>query len=120
MNVKEIGTKLVEYCKAGDFDRVGDEFYSEQLVSVESTGEESVGMEETKKKEAWWTENHEIHSIEVTGPFPHQPDRFAVGFTFEITPKVGPMEGKRHTMNEVAVYTVAGGKIVRAEFFYDH
>ena len=37
-----------------------------------------------------------------------------VRFTMDLTPK----DGKRHTMDEVAMYTVKNGKIVDESFFY--
>jgi hypothetical protein len=40
-----------------------------------------------------------------------------VVFSYDITPKAGPMAGKRVQMEEVGLDTVAGGKIVE-EFFY--
>ena len=36
----------------------------------------------------------------------------------DVTPKEGPMTGKRFTMQEVGLYTVAGGRVAREEFFY--
>jgi len=42
-------------------------------------------------------------------------EKFAVVFDFDVTPKE---TGKREALREIAVYTVAGEKIVREEFFY--
>jgi len=39
-------------------------------------------------------------------------------FKYDITPKDGPMKGKRMQMDEAALYTVANGKIVQEEFFH--
>jgi ketosteroid isomerase-like protein len=49
------------------------------------------------------------------GPYPHGDDRFAVRFVYDITQKP---TGRRVMMDEVAVFTVANGKIVREEFYY--
>lgn len=51
---------------------------------------------------------------EVSGPYLHGPDRFAVIFSIEGRPKAG---GEPFSMQEVALYTVSGGRIVREEFF---
>ena len=59
--------------------------------------------------------NHEIHSASVTGPWPHD-DKFIVGFQYEITNKPS---GKRMKMDEVGLYCIKDGKIVREEFYYD-
>jgi len=65
-------------------------------------------------KGKWWAENHTIHSSELFGPYPHD-DRFAVRFLYDITNKPS---GNRITMDEVGIFTVEGGKIVKEEFFY--
>lgn len=59
-------------------------------------------------------DNHTIHKAEVFGPYPHD-NRFAVRFLYDITNKPS---GKRMTMDEVGLFTVENGKIVREEFFY--
>ena len=64
-----------------------------------------------------WNENHQVHSAKVEGPFPHN-DRFAVKFNYDVTAKDGPQKGKRFQMEEIGIYTVKNGKIVREEFFY--
>ena len=52
--------------------------------------------------------------------FPIHPngDRFAVAFSYDMTPKAGPMAGRRMQMEEVGLYTVADEKIVKEDFFY--
>jgi len=41
-----------------------------------------------------------------------------VYFSFDVTPKDGPMQGKRFQMDEAGLYTVVDGNIVKEEFFY--
>ena len=53
----------------------------------------------------------------MKGPFPHD-EKFAVYFTYDVTAKCGPMEGKRMQMEEVGLFTTQGDKIVKEEFFY--
>jgi ketosteroid isomerase-like protein len=123
MNAKEVGKKLVDYVNRGETHRALDELYSKDIVSVEAAGNpdmpaEMRGIDKIRGKNNWWFENNELHSSKAIGPFPHN-DRFAVNYNFDVTPKAGPMAGKRFQMNEVAVYTVKDGKIVREEFFYD-
>ena len=97
--------------------------YSNDVVSVEAAGgpgmpREAKGIAEIRAKTRSWEENHEVHSGKAEGPFPHD-DRFAVRFVYDVTAKGGPMKGKRFQMDEVAIYTVRNGKIVREEFFYN-
>jgi ketosteroid isomerase-like protein len=93
---------------------------ADDVVSVEAVGmpgvqQEIKGLAAVKGKGEWWLANHEIHSASVTGPWPHE-DRFVVGFQYDVTNKAS---GKRMKMDEVGLYTVRNGKIVREEFFYD-
>jgi hypothetical protein len=67
-----------------------------------------------KGKAKWWSENHTVHSATTDGPYPNG-DRFIVKFVYDITFKP---ESRRFTMEEMALYTVNNGKIVREEFFY--
>jgi hypothetical protein len=61
--------------------------------------------------------NHDVHAAIAKGPYV-LGDRFAVVFNYDLTPKTGPDSGKRVSMEEVALYTVKDGKIVREEFMY--
>jgi hypothetical protein len=119
----DIGKKLVELCKSGKSIEAIDTLYGSNIVSVEAGGgspkmpQRMEGIAAVKGKNKWWYENHEVHKGEVTGPWPNG-DKFIVGFKYEVTAKTGPMAGKRFTMEEAALYTVKGDKIVQEEFFY--
>ncbi len=100
-----------------------ESLYRPDIVSTEAA--EIGGMPRTvrgivkvKEKGEWWAKNHELHSETVEGPYSHGEDRFAVHFSFEVTPKIGPSAGKRTKMDEIAVYTVREGKIAAEEFYY--
>jgi hypothetical protein len=75
---------------------------------------EARGLGAIRAKSDWWLSNHEIHSATVGGPWPHD-DRFIVAFRYDVTHKPS---GQRMTMDEVGLYYVRGGKIVKEEFFY--
>ena len=118
----EVGKKLVELCKEGKFEEAVATLYSDDVVSVEAMSGPGMpakmeGLDAVKKKGEWWVANHEVHSAEVEGPWPHG-DRFIVRFKMDVTPKVGPMAGKRMTMDETGLYTVKDGKVAQEEFFY--
>ena len=120
--VKEIGEKLVAACREGRDEEALRTLFSENVVSVEAQGGPEMpavmeGLDAVRKKGDWWRANHEVHRHDAKGPFPNN-DRFAVIFNYEVTPKIGPMAGRRIQMEEVALYTVKDGKIVREEFFY--
>lgn len=93
--------------------------FSSDAVSVEAgapPGKDRTtkGIEGIREKGKWWMDNHTVHKAEAFGPYPHD-NRFAVRFVYDITQKA---TGKRLTMDEVGLFTIENGKIVREEFFY--
>ncbi|MEO6025124.1 MAG: nuclear transport factor 2 family protein [Burkholderiales bacterium] len=120
MNTMEIAKQLVELCRQGKNTEALDTLFADDVVSVEAVAmpggqQEANGLAAVRGKGDWWRANHEIHSASVTGPWPHG-DRFIVGFQYDVTNKPS---GKRMKMDEVGLYSVHNGKIVREEFFYD-
>ena len=122
-DAKAIGHKLVHFCRNGlNLDAIAT-LYSPDIVSVEAIGSDDMpaekrGIDAVVAKNKWWYDNNEIHHASAEGPFPHR-DKFAVIFHYETTAKDGPRKGQRAKFEEVAVYTVKDGRIVREEFFYD-
>ncbi len=122
MNVLEIGQKMVALNKEGKSLEALNTLFAEDAESIEARGDEQMpremkGLDALRKKNEWFYANNEVHEGDVKGPWPNG-DRFAVVFSYDITPKAGPMAGKRMKMEEVGLYTVAGGKITKEEFFY--
>jgi ketosteroid isomerase-like protein len=120
MSTNEIAKKLVSLCKEGRNDEATKTLYAEDVESVEAAAPPSGdriarGLPAVIAKGEWWANNHVIHSAETFGPYPHGDDRFAVRFLYDVTHRPS---GKRLTLDEVAVFHVANGKIVREEFFY--
>ncbi|HYI94202.1 MAG TPA: nuclear transport factor 2 family protein [Bryobacteraceae bacterium] len=119
MTTQEVANTLVKLCSQGKWDEATDSLYGADVVSVEASAppggsRESKGIAAIKAKGDWWAANHEVHSVNVEGPLV-AGDHFAVTFKLDITFKP---QGRRFTMEEVAVYKVADGKIVYEEFFY--
>lgn len=89
------------------------------VVSVEARGHEAMpaemsGIDAVRGKNQWWIENNEIHEVTADGPMVNG-QRFTVVYDFDVTHR---QSGERTRMKEVALYTVAGDRIVREEFFY--
>jgi hypothetical protein len=119
MNGLEVGKKYVALCKEGKNEECIDLLFSKEAVSVEAGGPPGMdrvanGVAAIHAKGKWWRENNTVHSAEVTGPYPLD-DRFAVRFVYEVTNKG---TNQRMKMDEIALFTVANGKITREEFFY--
>jgi len=116
----EIGKKLVELCQQGKNQEAMAALYAKDIVSVEAAAmgnmpAESRGIDAVNAKGKWWYDNHTVHSATTEGPYPHGSDRFAVRFSYDVTNKPS---NKRFKMDEIAVFTVKDGKIVREEFYY--
>lgn len=119
MTTKEVGQKLIELCTSGHFFEAIDTLYADDIVSVEAAetpmfAGEIHGIAGVRDKNQRWSDANEVHSVRADGPWPHQ-DRFAVRWEFDVTPQ----GGQRAKFDEIAVYTVQEGKVVREEFFYD-
>ena len=119
METMEIASRLVELCRQGKNADAVKTLFAEEAVSVEAFAppggaQEVQGMKGILGKGEWWVANHEIHSASITGPWPHG-NRFVVGFQYDVTNKPS---GHRMQMDEVGLYTIEAGKIVREEFFY--
>ena len=119
MSTAEIAKDLVDLCRKGKNIEAIEKYYSDKIVSVESMSApgmpaEMKGLQAIKGKNQWWMDNHEIHSAQANGPYLGE-NQFAVEFNYDVTNKPS---GKRLQMNEMALYTVEGGKIVHEHFFY--
>ena len=118
--LKSLAEALVEACNNGQTDALLDKHYAEDCVSIEGAAmpgmdRASEGLAAIRAKHAWWNSSMEFHGGDISGPYLFEPDRFAVRFTMDVTNKE---TGERTQGEEVAVYTVSRGKIVREEFFW--
>ena len=114
--VAEVANGLVKKVRAGDNIGAMDTFYHADIISVEAAGEprEVVGIGACKQKGEWWNQSFDVHSSEVEGPF-IGGNQFGVRYVYEVTNKG---TGQRTTMDELALYWVQDGKIVKEQFFY--
>ncbi len=119
MSTAEVAKGLVDLCRKNKNMEAIEKYYSDNIVSVESMSApgmpaEMKGLQAVKGKNQWWLDNHEIHSAQANGPYIGE-NQFAVEFNYDVTNKPS---GKRMQMNEMALYTVEGDKIVHEHFFY--
>ncbi|HZK98424.1 MAG TPA: nuclear transport factor 2 family protein [Caulobacteraceae bacterium] len=116
MTTTEIANDLVALCKTGKFAEAGDKYWADDVISVEAMGDnaEVRGKAAARGKGEWWSNAHEIHGVEVHGPYVNG-DQFTVRFMMDVTFKE---TGARQAMDEIALYTLRGGKIAEERFFY--
>jgi hypothetical protein len=118
MNTEQVAKRLVELCKLGKFVEAQKELYAEDAKSVEPThaqGFQSVqGLDKILEKSRQFENMVEaVHGFESTEPI-ILGNHISVGMTVDAT-----MKGMGRTkMEEIGVYEVKDGKIVREEFFY--
>jgi hypothetical protein len=117
MTTQEIADAFATLCKAGKFEDAGEQFWADDVVSIEPmAGEMAVlkGKAAVKGKGDWWYANHDIHSAEAHGPYVNG-DQFALHFKLDVTQKAN---GQRMQMEEVGLYTLRDGKVVEEKFYF--
>ena len=118
MSTKDIANKLVEYCRTGQWERAQTELYAPNCVSIEPAGGpwpvKAEGMEAITAKAKQFDEMvEEMYGIEVSDPLVFG-NHFSCGMTMDVTYRGAP----RNKSEEICVYEVADGKIVKEQFFY--
>jgi len=118
-SVTAVGEKLVEFCSRGENMKAIDSLYSEDIISIEATDmpgmpQELSGIDAIREKNKQWDAENEVSSCDVHGPFTNG-DSFAVHFKMAGKNR---KSGKSFSAEEVGLYTVRDGKIVKEEFFY--
>jgi hypothetical protein len=115
MSTQQSAAKFTDLCRAGKFDAAGQQFWADDVISVEPMSGDmhlKKGRKAVEDKGKWFAENHQVHSCKVEGPFVNG-DQFVLRFELEVTPK-----GKdRITMREVGLYTMKNDKITEERFF---
>ncbi|MEM7766102.1 MAG: nuclear transport factor 2 family protein [Pseudomonadota bacterium] len=120
-HLRALAERVVASNKDGSIGALLDDAYAPNCVSAESVameggpGREATGIDAIRAKWDWWESAHEVHSSTATGPFLHSDNQFGVIFEIDVTDK---NSGQRMQMQELGIYTVDNGKIVREEFFY--
>ncbi len=117
MTTKQVAEKLVNYCRQGQFAEAIQELYGQNIVSIEPDGapvKETVGLEAVIAKGQQFNEMvEEYHGNEISDPI--VADKFfSCTMKIDVTFKGAP----RTSMEEVCIYKVEDGKIVKEEFFF--
>ncbi|MBX2844799.1 MAG: ester cyclase [Saprospiraceae bacterium] len=117
MTTQEVANRLVELCRAGDFETCYRELYSPEIESIEPDGAAlpyAKGFEAIQAKgEKWQAGIVEMHGAEIGDPI-CAADHFSCTWTVDATFK----EMGRMKMEEICLYKVKDGKVVKEQFFY--
>ncbi len=118
MTTQEIANRLVELCRQGQYEAAQTELYADNAISIESPG--NPGPERVESLEAIIQKGKQFQ--EMTEEFyggsvsdPVVADNF-FSCAMMIDSKMKGMP--RMKMEEICLYEVKDGKIVREQFFY--
>lgn len=119
MTTQEVANKLVEYCRESKTELAYQELYSPNIISIEPAGaqmEKAEGMEAVLQKgQIWEGMIQEYHSTTVGDPIV-VGNHFSLPMSMEVTYK-GALSPS--IMEEICVYEVKDGRIVKEQFFYE-
>jgi hypothetical protein len=112
----EVANTVLSLLRAGSFPEVHEKWLAPGIVSVEGVGASIAftGKKAVLAKYGGWEADHEVHDSKVEGPWVGATG-FCLKFKLDATQK---STGQRSQMEEIAVYTVQNGKIVREEFHF--
>ncbi len=120
MTTQEVANRFNELAQSGQWDKVQEELYADNAVSIEPPSAAAMGMVNADGLEAIKKKGEAFNQMleEMHGGYSSEPvvagNHFAVAMGIDCTMKgVG-----RNKMDEIAVYEVKGGKIVSEQFFY--
>ena len=118
MTTQEVANRFHELAQTNDWDKIQNELFAENAVSIEPPGSQALqsaeGLPAIKEKGRRFGEMvQEMHGGYTTAPVVGGKF-FSVAMGMDVT-----MKGmSRMKMDEIAVYEVKDGKIVREQFFY--
>lgn len=120
MSTKDVANRFNELAQAGQWDKVQEELYADNAVSIEPAHAAAMGMSNAEGIEAIRQKGAAFNSMveEMHGGYSTEPvvagNHFSVAMGMDVT-----MKGMgRSKMDEIAVYEVKDGKIVKEQFFF--
>jgi len=117
MTTQEIATKLADLCRKGEYETIYKELYAHDCVSIEPKGapmERCEGLEALAAKGKAWNESMEEYHGSSIGEPVIAGNHFCMSMMIDAT-----FKGRgREKMDELCMYEVQDGKIVKEQFFY--
>jgi ketosteroid isomerase-like protein len=118
MTTQEVANRFNELAQKGDWMKIQEELFADNAASIEPAN--SPGLQSVEGKEAIKQKGDQFQAMveEMHGGYTSEPvvggNHFAVAMGMDAT-----MKGAGRTkMDEIAVYEVKDGKIVKEQFFY--
>ena len=112
----EVARRFTELLRAGGYAEVEERWLASGIESVEGHGASMSwkGKKNVLAKYRAWEADNEFVDPKIEGPWIGATG-FAIKFVGDVLNKA---TGERHPMEEIAVYTVRDGKVVREEFHF--
>jgi len=118
MTTQEVANRLVVLCREGNFQQAVEELYAPDIVSVEPEGTPNrivKGLAGIAEKGAQFESKIEkMNSTSISDPIVAE-NFFSVNMLMNVNMKGVPVP---IDMDEICVYNVRDGKIIKEEFFY--
>jgi hypothetical protein len=118
LTTTEVAARFNELAKEGNWNKIQEELFAENAVSIEPPG--SPGLQSVEGLPAIKQKGKDFENMveEMHGGYSSDPlvtgNHFAVAMGMDVT-----MKGAgRSKMDEIALYEVKDGKIVKEQFFY--
>lgn len=120
MTTQDVANRFNELAQSGQWDKVQLELYADNAVSIEPAHAAAMGMGNAEGLEAIKKKGDAFNQMveEMHGGYSTEPvvagSHFSVAMGMDVT-----MKGAgRMKMDEIAVYEVKDGKIVKEQFFF--
>ena len=120
MSTQEVANRFNELGQTGQYDKIQDELYAENAVSIEPEKAHSMGLNNAEGINAIREKGKRFNEMveEMHGGYSTEPvvagNHFCLAMGMDVT-----FKGTGRTkIDEIAVYEVKDGKIVKEQFFY--
>jgi hypothetical protein len=120
MTTQEVAARFNELAQTGQWDKVQGELYADNAVSIEPAHAAAMGMGNAEGIEAIKAKGAAFNAMveEMHGGYSTEPvvagNHFTLAMGMDVT-----MKGMgRSKMDEICVYEVKDGKIVKEQFFF--
>lgn len=120
MTIQEVADRFFQLSQEGKFNEIQNELYAQNAQSIEPAHAQAQGLKSVQGLDAIRKKGEEWNSMvqEMHGGYSGTPmvagNHFTVAMGMDVT-----MKGAGRTkMDEIAVYEVKDGKIVKEQFFF--
>ncbi len=120
MTTQDVANRFNELAQTGQWDIIQNELYADNAVSIEPDHATAMGLGKAEGLTAIKEKGEKFSEMveEMHGGYSNEPqvagNHFAVAMGMDVT-----MKGMgRSKMDEIAVYEVKDGKIVKEQFFF--